>query len=79
MKKEDLKIGAKITIKKDQIYRIIDLIDYDNKNYIFCSTTQKPIIPMVFEYKIIDDEIRVELEENNEILKGIFDKIISQN
>ena len=78
MKKEDLKVGAKITIKKDQVYRIVDILNYEDKDYLFCSTTRKPIIPMVFEYKEIDNEIRVELEENNDILRGIFDKIISQ-
>ena len=79
MKKEDLKVGAKITVKKDQKYRIVDIINYEGKDYLFCSTTQKPIIPMVFEYREIDDDIRIELEEDSKILKGIFDKIIANN
>lgn len=79
MKVEDLKLGAKITLAGNREYRIVDVRKEDGKDYIVCCTNKKPILPVVFEYKLNGEKIKVRLEENNDILTKIFSKMIKEN
>lgn len=76
---EDLKLGAKITLKGNREYRIIDIRKEEGKDYLVCCTNQKPILPVVFEYKIEGEKVKVRLEEKNDILTKIFAKMIQEN
>lgn len=76
---KDLKIGSKIILKGNREFRIMDIRKEEGKDYIVCSTNKKPILPVVFEYKSDGDKIRVRVEEDNEILKSIFGKMIVEN
>ena len=46
---QEFKIGGKITLEDNLSYRIVDMIVEGKKDYLICCTTQKPIIPIVFE------------------------------
>ena len=76
---EDLQLGAKITLSGNREYRIINIRKEDEKDYIVCCTNKPPILPVVFEYRVDGEKIKVRLEKNNEILKTIFVKIIEEN
>lgn len=76
---KDLKIGAKITLKRNKEFRIIDIRKENEKDYIVCSTNEKPILPIVFEYKQEGEKIKIRLEEDDEILKKIFAKMVKEN
>lgn len=75
----DLKIGSKITLNDNSEYIIIEKRKENGDNYLICSTIKKPIVPYVFKYKIEDDKILIETEENSEILKIIYVKMIKEN
>lgn len=51
MNVEDLKLGAKITLSGNREYRVVELRKEDGKDYMVCCTNQKPILPVIFEYK----------------------------
>ena len=79
MELKDLKFGTKITLAGNREYRIVDIRKEENKDYLVCCTNQKPILPIVFEYKIEGEKIKVRLEENNDVLTKIFKKMFEQN
>ena len=72
---EEYKIGGKITLTDNTSYRIIDIIKENEIEYLFCCTTQKPIVPKIFEKKIENGKVFVKLEEDPEILIKISNKL----
>lgn len=79
MNLQDLKIGTLMTLSKNEQYRIVDIRIEDNKNYIVCSTNKKPILPIVFEYRIIGEKLQVREEKDSQILKSIYSKLRNEN
>ena len=71
----ELKIGGKITLSNKREFRIIEMVEYNGLKYLMCSTTEKPIIPVILEYRVIDGKDSVRLEENENILEQIYLKI----
>lgn len=74
---ERFKIGGKITLEDNISYRILDIIKYNNENYLFCCTETKPIHPQVLVCKEIDNEVYVSVEENPKILLEISKLVIN--
>lgn len=74
---EEFKVGGKITLEDDESYRIVDIVQELDKTYLFCSTIEKPITPILLEKKVIDGNIFVRKEEDLEILEKISKKIIN--
>ena len=79
MNVDDLKFGAKITLNGNREFRLIDVRKEAGKDYIVCITNQKPIVPIIFEYKVEEDTIRVRAEKDSEILKSIYTKMVEEN
>ena len=79
MNVKDLKLGAKMTLEGNREFRIVDLRKEENKDYIVCCTNSKPILPVVFEYKVENDKIRVRAEKDNKILESIYKKMLKEN
>ena len=75
---EEFKVGGKITLEDNEVYRIVDILRENGKDYLFCCTTKKPIIPKLLEQKKINGEVFVREEDNLEILKKIATRIISE-
>ena len=71
----EIKIGGKITLSNKREFRIVEMLEYNGFKYLLCSTTEKPILPAVFEYRVIDGKNSVRLEENENILEQIYLKI----
>lgn len=74
---EKFKIGGKITLEDNISYRILDIIKYNDENYLFCCTERKPIKPQVLVCKEIDNEVYVTIEENPKILLEISKLVIN--
>lgn len=74
---EKFKIGGKITLEDNISYRIIDILKYKDRDYLFCCTIQKPIEPKLLECKEENGEILVALEEDPRISFEIAKKIIN--
>lgn len=73
---KQFKIGGKITLKDNIAYRIVDIVNYKEKEYFFCCTVEKPIKPKVFERKEIEGKIFIKFVEDPEMLKNIALKIL---
>ncbi len=73
---KQLKIGGKITLKDKKAYRIVDIVEFNEKEYFFCCTVEKPIMPKVFEKKEIDGKMFIKFVEEPVILKNIALKIL---
>lgn len=71
----ELKIGGKITLLNKKQFRIIEIVEYKGLKYLMCSTTEKPIVPVILEYRVIDGKDSVRLEQNDNILEQIYLKI----
>jgi hypothetical protein len=76
---EELKVGGKITLSQNKKYLIVDIIEENGKKYLFCSTTQGKIEPIVFEYANINGKGNVRLEKDAKILQKIALKISNEN
>ena len=76
-KMEKFKIGGKITLEDNISYRILDIIKYNDENYLFCCTETKPIKPQMLVCKEIDNEVYVCIEENPKILLEISKLVIN--
>jgi hypothetical protein len=51
----ELKVGRILTIENRK-YMIVNILNYEGKDYLFCAVTQKENIkPIIFEYKKSDD------------------------
>lgn len=74
---KEFKIGGKITLEDNNSYRILDIIEYKGKKYLFCCTEIKPIRPQVLVCKEINDEIYVSVEGNPKILLEISKLVIN--
>lgn len=70
------RIGGKITLEDNISYRILDIVEYNEENYLFCCTETKPIEPKVFVCKEINGEVYVSVKENKKILLEITKKVI---
>ena len=79
MKIEDLKVGVKVTSENKKEYIVIDIKKEKNKDYLVCIPNSKPILPIVFEYKFEDNEIKIKKEIDKEILKIIYSKMVKEN
>lgn len=76
---KEFKVGGKVTISKNESYRIIDIIEKDGKTYYFSCTDKKPIEPKIFERIEEDGKTYIEIVENPQIIKEISEKIIKDN
>ena len=79
MNVEELEIGSKITLQGNREFRIVDIRKEENKDYIVCCTNSKPILPIIFEYKVDGNKIKVRAENDNKILESICKKMIKEN
>ena len=77
--KDLIKVGSVITLEKDRQFRVLNIRKDNNRNYLFCCTNKKPILPVIFEYIIVDGQLRVKEEKDNEILTKIYKKLIEEN
>lgn len=75
---QEYKKGGKITLDDNSEYRILEIIKEDDKEYLFCCTTKKPIIPMLFEKVIEDGEVYVAEEDDKEIVQRIANQMIKK-
>ena len=73
---EKYKVGGKIILEDNTKYQIVDIINYNNKEYLFCCTTQKPIAPKLLEKKIEGDDVYIREVEDPRILKNVALKIL---
>ena len=71
----ELKVGGKITLSNKKEFRIIEIVEYNGLKYLMCSTTEKPIIPVILEHRVINGKDNVRLEQNENILEQIYFKI----
>lgn len=65
------KVGGKITLSKDEEYRILDIKSFENNEYIFCVTSSKPIVPILFEYKNINGKDCVKQVKDTRLIEKI--------
>lgn len=73
---KQFKIGGKVTLKDNTEYRIVDIVNYKEKEYFFCCTVEKPIKPKVFERKEIEGKIFIKFVEDQELLKNVALRIL---
>lgn len=74
----EFKIGGKITLKDDESYLIVDIVEENQTKYYFCSTMKKPISPKVFEKEEKDGKTFVRLVEDNDLIAKIANKVIEK-
>lgn len=75
---EEFKVGGKITLSENEKYIIVDIVEYKGKKFYFCSTANKPIIPVIFEKANINGKTFIKQVEDKEIIKYIANKILSE-
>jgi len=75
---KEFKIGGKITLKDNTVYRIVDIIKEKDVEYYFCCTVEKNIKPKVLVKKEIDGRIFIEEIDDPEILYKIAAKILHE-
>ncbi len=73
---KEYKVGGKITLEDKKCYRIIEIFRFNEKDYLFCCTTEKPIIPKLFEKIEENGKIFVKPEEDLHIMKEVTLKIL---
>lgn len=74
----EFKIGGKVTLGKDEIYIIVDIIEYENNIYYFASPAKKPIIPKVFQRIDEDGKTFIKFIEDPKIIKYIASKVTNE-
>lgn len=72
----NFKIGGKITVEDGKIYRIVEILELNGMEYLFCCTIEKPITPKVLEVKREDGKVFVKIEEDPELLRKIALKVL---
>ncbi len=76
---KEFKIGGKVKISDDEIYRIVDIIERNGKTYYFSCTEKKPILPKIFERIEENGETFIKIIEDAEIIREISEKIIEDS
>ncbi len=74
----EFKIGGKVTLGENEVYIIVDIIEYENDIYYFASTTKKPIIPKVFQRIDENGKTFINFVEDPKIIKYIADKVVNE-
>ena len=74
---DNFKIGGKITLDDNESYIIVDIVKEDLKTYLFCSTTKKPILPVVLECIEEKGNILVTIVNDAIILNKIARKVLN--
>ena len=72
---KEFKIGGKVTISENEIYRIIDIVDIDGKKYYFSSMEQNHSAK-VFEVIKDNDDTYIKIIEDPNIIKEVAKKVI---
>lgn len=75
---EEFKIGGKVTLGENEVYIIVDIIEYENDIYYFASTAKKPIIPKVFQRIDENGKTFINFIEDPKIIKYIADKVVNE-
>jgi myosin-crossreactive antigen len=71
----ELKIGGIITVK-DTKYIIVNIVNYEEKNYLFCATAQpENVKPILFEYKKTDNDYYTKQITDLQLYRKISEKI----
>ncbi len=73
---KEFKIGGKLTLKDNKAYRIVDIVNYNEDEYFFCCTVEKPIEPKVFQRKEVDGKTFIKFVKDPEMLKNIALRIL---
>lgn len=76
---KEFKIGGKVTIDENETYRIVDIIEKNNKKYYFACTEKKPVKPVVFQRIEENGDVFLKIEEDKQIIKEIAEKIIQES
>ena len=73
---KEFKIGGKVTISENEIYRIIDIVNINGKKYYLSSMEQKNSIAKVFEVINDNNDTYIKIIEDPIIIKEVAKKVI---
>lgn len=74
----EFKIGGKITLSENEVFYILDIIEYNNDKYLFCTTAKGKIKPAILQVGEIEGKTMVRIEEKPEIVRDITTKILEK-
>ena len=76
---KEFKVGGKIILEDMEAYLILDKIMYNQREYLFCCTESKPIVPKILKYYRENDNVFVKVEENPKMLFKLSNILVKRN
>ncbi len=67
-----IEIGGIIELQDNKKYQVVDLLEMRNKNYLLCASLEKPIKPIIVEYKYSNNELLYRLENDKKTLLEVY-------
>ena len=75
----ELKIGGKITLSENEVYYILEIVNYEGKKYLFCTTAVGKIEPAILQVAEIDEKTKVRTKKNPVIIKNISIQMLERD
>lgn len=75
----EFKIGGKITLADDKDFYILEIINYEDKKYLFCTTATGKIQPAVLQIAEFGDTTKVKIEKNPVIIRNITMQMLERD
>lgn len=74
----EFKVGGKITLDDNEEYVIIDVMEFNNSQYLYCTTAKGKIKPTILKVGKFDGKTFMKIEENPLIIYELSRKILEK-
>ena len=70
-----VEIGNKITLFNGEEFRVVDILKHKNKDYMYLLNINDPDKSFIYEYRKIDDKVKVKKEKDEKIIEEVMNLI----
>ena len=67
-----VEIGDKITLFNGEEFRVVNILKYNNKDFMYLLNINEPDKSWIYEYRNVDGKVQVKKEDDEEIIKEIL-------
>lgn len=74
-----VEIGDKITLFNGEEFRVVNILKYKDKDFMYLLNIKEPDKSWIYEYKHEDGKMKVKREKDEEVIKEILKMIRNEN
>ena len=76
--KMKVEIGDKLTLFNGEEYRVVNILKYNNKDFMYLLNMKDPNNSWIYEYRDVNGKMQVKKEKDEKIVEEILELIKSE-